>query len=361
MGNALGSAGQFATNQLSGLADTGAGIRDFLAGPGSADQPIIQQILGSVLGAALFSEAPGLLAKINADKQARIDQDQRGLDQYLSLPEGREALGSGAMDSLQGLFPRATLPMSVPVEAGPVPVGMNAVATGPEGGPTTGSFILPMSPEQRAASKMRAFIDAQEALFPIGAYEAAGAQAQVSDSGDIQVQGQVRPRGITEMLAPADEIDPENLRLQGLVATETRFADPRGVPLVLLETDKAAEAARIQQAKTGITEASAMRKADYQAGLTKGNIDYREQQIRSRPEKPAKKPAPKAGDFKRKVVDALLKKKLAGKPFTPQESELYDKLIARPREYELYMGGTPVAPAPTDEDLLNEARRRAGQ
>ena len=344
MGDALGSAAQFGRNQLSGLADTGAGIRDFLAGPGSADQPIIQQVLGSVLGAALFSEAPGLLAKINADKQARIDRDQLGLDQYLSLPQGREALAAGATDSLQGLFPRATLPQAMPVEAGPFPPGMNIVATGPQDGPTTGGFILPMSPEQRGAAKMRALVDAQSALFPIGAYDAPGAQVQVSDSGDVQVQSQAKPRPDTEMLVPSDEIVPENLQAQGLVAVETRFADHRGVPLVLLEQDKAAEAARIQQAKTAITEASAMRKADYQAGLTKGNMDYREQQIRSRPAKEAKKPAPRPGDAIKRIKDKLVKMKLAGKPFNPQQQELYDKLIARPREYEMYLGGTPVLP-----------------
>jgi hypothetical protein len=344
MGDALGTVGQAGMNTLTGLHDTGAGIRDFLAGPGSAQQPIVQQVLGSVLGAMLFDQAPGLLGKLNADKQNRIDVEQGRLNQYLDLPQGREALGTGALDSLQALFPHATLPHSIPLEAGPVPAGMNAVATGPSGGPTTGAFVLPMSPEQRGVARSKALIDEATKTFPIGQYDAPGASLSISDQGDVQVGTTIKPRPDTEMLVAEDEIDPAQMQAQGISALPTRFADKHGVPLVLLQQDKAAEAARIQAAKTAVVEASQLRRIGATGAQSRQNIQMREDLLRDRPEKPAKVPVPKAGDFKRRVIDRLIKMKLAGATFNTQQQELYDRLVARPSQLESLLGGAGAAP-----------------
>jgi hypothetical protein len=342
MGDALGSAGQVGMNTLTGLHDTGAGIRDFLAGPGSAQQPIVQQVLGSLLGAMVFDQSPGLLAKINAEKQGQIDTEQGRLNQYLDLPQGRETLASGSTDVLQGLFPHATLPRAIPAEAGPFPAGLNVIATGPtDMGPPAQAYVLPMSPEQRGVARAKALVDAQQDAFPIGQYDAPGASLSISDQGDVQVGSTIKPRADTEMLVPTDEIDAENLTAQGLSALETRFADSRGVPLVLLQHDKAAEAARIQAAKTAVVEASQLRRIGATGEESRKNIAERERQLRERPEK-VKVPVPKAGDFKRRVIDRLIKMKLAGATFNAAQQELYDKLIARPTEMQSLMGGGGV-------------------
>ena len=110
MGDASAARDRVSMNTLTGLHDTGARIRDFLAGPGPRSNRSMQQVLGSLLSAMVFDQSPGLLAKINAEKQGQIDTEQGRLNQYSIFPKDRETLASGSTDVLQGLFPHATLP-----------------------------------------------------------------------------------------------------------------------------------------------------------------------------------------------------------------------------------------------------------
>ena len=107
-------------------------------------------------------------------------------------------------------------------------------------GPPAQAYVLPMSPEQRGVAREGVGRARSRTPFPIGQYDAPGRRSSISDQGDDA--GRIRDqaaRATREMLVPTDEIDAENLTAQGLSALETRFADSRGVPLVLLQHDKA--------------------------------------------------------------------------------------------------------------------------
>jgi hypothetical protein len=210
-----------------------------------------------VLGALLVSEMPGVLVKMNADKQARIDLQQRDLDQYLNLPQGRAQLETGNLGVLKRMYPQAEMPLFVPMNAGgSVPAGMQTVAMGPKGGPTTGAFVMPMSPERRGASRARQMADEMNATFPIGTHQRSGVQVNVSDEGQVQVGSQAIPRDEKSAAFPIDDPRVPGFLQMGFEWTPMAETDSRGVEMGILERGKGLDArTRARESALGAGEA----------------------------------------------------------------------------------------------------------